>query len=169
MHIAMIVAMGENRGIGKDGGMPWHLPADLKHFRNLTLGKPVIMGRRTFESIGKPLPERTNIVVTRDPNYSMDGVTAVSSFKQALAVALDTAKQDGVDEVMVVGGATLYEAFMPHAKRIYVTEIRDRFDADTFFPSLDFGWEEMSREAHEADEKNPTPFDFVVLERGTTG
>lgn len=165
MHIAMIVAMGENRGIGKDGGMPWHLPADLKHFKQLTMDKPVIMGRRTFESIGKPLPGRTNIIVTRDPGYSMDGITVVNSFKDGLHEALEVAKQDGVKEIMVIGGATLYEAFMPHAKRIYLTEIKHSFDADTHFPPLDFGWEEVSRESHEADDDNPYAYDFIELHK----
>ncbi|MDX1443100.1 MAG: dihydrofolate reductase [Gammaproteobacteria bacterium] len=163
MRIAMIVAMGDNRGIGKDGGMPWHLPADLKHFRELTMGKPIIMGRRTYESIGKPLEGRENIIVTRDPNFSVDGATVVNSFKDGLDAALKAA--DGVDEVMVIGGATLYTAFLPHAKKLYITEIKQSFDADTHFPPLNFGWEETSRVSHEADDKNPYGYDFVELSK----
>lgn len=164
MRIAMIVAMGENRGIGKDGGMPWHLPADLKHFRKLTMGKPIIMGRRTFESIGKPLEGRTNIIVTRDPRFAVDGAIVANSFKDGLDAALKAAEGES-DEVMVIGGATLYQAFLPHTKRLYITEIKQSFNADTHFPPLDFGWEEISRESHEADEKNPYGYDFVELKK----
>lgn len=165
MRIAMIVAMGENRGIGKDGGMPWHLPADLKHFRRLTMGKPIIMGRRTYESIGKPLEGRTNIIVTRDPEFTVEGATVVNSFTDGLDAALKAANGGDTDEVMVIGGATLYEAFLPHAKKLYITEIRQSFKADTHFPPLAFGWEEISREPHKADDSNPYDYDFVELKK----
>ena len=166
MHISMIVAMGENRGIGKDGGMPWHMPADLRHFKKITMGKPIIMGRRTYESIGKPLPGRSNIIVTRDPAFKVDGAIVANSFKDGLHQALEAAKKDGVDEVMVIGGATLYEAFMPHARKLYITEIKSIFDADTHFPALEFGWEECAREVHGADKDNPYDYDFVELKKG---
>ncbi len=164
MKIAMIVAMGENRGIGKDGNMPWHMPADLKHFKQLTMGKPIIMGRKTYESIGKALSGRTNIVITRDANYpAEEGVIVVNNYRDALDAALKA--ENPSREIMVIGGGTIYAAFLPHAKRLYITEIKSRFDADTHFPPLEFGWMEVSREDHAADERNPVPYSFVVLEK----
>lgn len=167
MKISFVVAMGDNRAIGKDGGMPWHLPADLAHFKRITMGKPMLMGRRTFESIGKALPGRDSIVVTRDPAWRADGVTVAHDLKTGLKEAARAAKARGGDEIAVIGGASLYEALMEHAHILYITELHSRFDADTYFPSIGFGWEEVSREPHPADEKNPVAFDFVVLERAS--
>ena len=165
MKISFVVAMGDNRAIGKDGGMPWHMPADLAYFKRVTMGKPMIMGRKTFESIGRPLPGRDSIVVTRDRNWKAGGAIAVHDIETALETARSAATARGVDEIAVIGGASLYEALMDRADILYVTELHSRFDADTYFPEAGSGWKEMSREKHAADERNPVAFDFVVLER----
>lgn len=160
MSLALIVATGENNEIGKDGRMPWHLPADLKHFKSLTLGKPVIMGRRTYEAIGKPLPERRNIVVTHNPEFRAPGCELAASFTDALVIA------SGVPEIIVIGGAQIYRDALPRAQRIYLTRVHARFDADTFFPQLDAAeWREIAREDHAADERNPFNYSFSTLER----
>lgn len=158
--LSLVVAAGENNEIGKDGRMPWHLPADLKQFKSLTLGKPVIMGRRTFEAIGKPLVERRNIVVTSNPEFHAPGCELAASFTDALVIAA------GVAEIMVIGGAQIYRAALPRAQRIYLTRVHARFDADTFFPQLDSAeWLETGREDHAADERNPFNYSFSTLER----
>ena len=165
MQISFVVAMGDNRAIGKDGGMPWHMPADLAHFKRVTMNKPMLMGRRTFESIGRALPGRDSIVVTRDTDWQAEGVVVAHDLKTGLQQAAAAAKARGVDEIAVIGGASIYEALMDYAQRLYVTELHSRFNADTYCPSIGFGWEEISREKHEADEKNPVAYDFVVLEK----
>ena len=134
-RIALIVAMAENRVIGRDGGMPWHLPQDLKFFKQTTMGKPMIMGRRTFESIGKPLPGRTTIVVTRS-DMDIPGVTICRSIADALDEGLRVAVASGADEVMVVGGGQIYADTMAMADRIYLTRIGMAVDGDTWFPEL---------------------------------
>ncbi len=166
MKISFVVAMGENRAIGKDGGMPWHMPADLAHFKRVTMGKPMLMGRRTFESIGRALPGRDNIVVTRDTEWRAEGVVVASDPESGLQKAATAAKVRGADEIAVIGGASIYEALMDRADVLYITELKSRFDADTYFPSIGFGWEEVARESHPADEKNPVAYDFVTLRRG---
>lgn len=166
MKISFIVAMGKNRAIGKDGGMPWHMPADLAHFKRVTMGKPMVMGRRTFESIGKPLPGRDSIVVTRDPAWKAPGALVVHSVEKALEVAKSGATARGVHEIAVIGGGALYASMLDHANRLYITEIDAAFEADTWFPEIDASvWAETSREHHSADEKNPVDYDFVVLDR----
>ena len=158
--LSLIVAVGENNEIGKGGKMPWHLPADLKHFKALTLGKPVIMGRRTFEAIGKPLTERRNIVVSRNPAFRAPGCETAASLVDALVLAA------GVREIMLIGGGELYREALPRAQRIYLTRVHARFDADTFFPVLDQGeWSETAREEHAADERNPFAYSLITLER----
>ena len=160
MSLALIVAIGENNELGKGGRMPWHLPADLKHFKTLTLGKPIIMGRKTFEAIGKPLPGRRNIVVTRNPGFRAVGCEIASSLADALVLAA------GTPEIMVIGGAEIYREALPRAQRIYLTRVHAQFDADTFFPKLDpVDWRETSREDHTADERNPFARTFLILER----
>lgn len=160
MRMSLIVAMAANRVIGRDNRLPWHLPADLKHFRRLTLGKPVLMGRRTWESIGRPLPERTNIVITRDADYSAPGCVVVHSLEAALRAA------GHHPEVMVIGGAELYRQALPQAGRIYLTEVHGNFEGDTFFPGLQAGaWREVERTDFEPDEKNSHAYSFVTLER----
>lgn len=158
MKISLVAAMGFNRVIGKDNAMPWRLPADLRHFKEVTMGKPVIMGRKTFESIGRALPGRYNIVVTRDMGYKAQGATVVHSSGEALAAAGE------VDEVMIIGGQSLYEEFLPRAETLYLTLVEAQVQGDTFFPEYSHAdWEELSREAHDADARNPYPFTFVVL------
>jgi dihydrofolate reductase len=158
--LSLIVAVGENNEIGKAGQMPWHLPADLKHFKTLTLGKPVIMGRRTYEAIGKPLPGRRNIVVSRDPGYSASGCEVSPSFTDALVRAA------GAAEIMVIGGGEIYREALPRAQRIYLTRVHGHFDADTFFPIIDPSeWRQIAHEEHEVDARNAWPCSFVTLER----
>ena len=160
MTISIIVAVDRNRLIGRDNRLPWHLSADLKRFKRITMGKPIIMGRRTHESIGKPLPGRTNIVVSANPAYQAPGCVVAQSLSAAIDAAGDA------DEIMIVGGARLYEQAMPLADRIYLTEVEASFTGDTWFPPIDWGvWQEKQRDAHGADENNPHPFAFVLLER----
>lgn len=160
MNISLIAAVGKNLVIGKDNAMPWHLPADLKYFKRVTLGKPVIMGRKTFASIGRPLPGRTNIIVTRDADYRAEGCVVVRSIEQALQAA------EGAGEVMVIGGANLFEQLLPSATRIYLTEIKADFAGDSYFPALRTSdWRERERQDYPADDANPYPYSFVVMER----
>lgn len=161
MIISMIAAMADNRIIGKDNQMPWHLPADLKHFKAVTLNKPVIMGRKTYESIGKALPQRLNIVVTRDESYQLEDATVVSSPEAAMSIAGD------VEEVMVIGGGTIYEHFLPHCDRLYVTEIKLKVSGDTQFPDYHSHakWQETEAQYFNADDKNPYPYAFKTLDR----
>ncbi|MGD2137379.1 MAG: dihydrofolate reductase [Gammaproteobacteria bacterium] len=159
MKIALIVAMGSNRVIGRDNGMPWHLPADLKHFRQITLGKPVLMGRKTHESIARPLPERTNIVITREPDYDAPGCIVVHSIEEALRTAAGA-------ELMVIGGAELYRQLLPRTDTIYLTLIHQAFEGDTRFPDLpEADWRQAERVDHPPDERNPYPYSFIRLER----
>ena len=168
--IALIAAMAENRVIGRDNALPWRLPGDLRFFKRTTLGKPVIMGRRTFESIGRPLPERDNIVVTRDPAWRADGVQVVHSLDQALAQAGRAASLRGAGEVMVIGGASLYRAALPLAQRLYLTLVHATVPGDTYFPALEWReWREVQREDHGADAENPYSYSFLVLTRMQKG
>lgn len=158
--IAFVVAAASNGVIGADNRLPWHLPADLRHFKQVTLGKPVVMGRRTFESIGRPLPGRTNIVISRAPGYAAPGCVVVDSVEQALAAAGDS------DEIMIIGGAALYATCLPRATRIYLTRIHHDFAGDARFPALDMAqWHETERRDCPADDKNPYAHSFIVLER----
>lgn len=158
--LSLIVAASENGVIGRAGGMPWHLPADLGHFRRTTMGKPIIMGRRTFESIGRALPGRRNIVVSRRGAFARAGIEAAASLAGALALAGDA------PEVMVTGGAALYRAALPGARRIYLTRVHANVEGDTYFPELaEDEWRELSRERRAPDEKNPCAVSFIVLER----
>jgi dihydrofolate reductase len=164
MRVSIVVAMTPDRVIGKDGTLPWRLPADLKHFRRLTLGHPVVMGRKTFESIGKPLDGRTNIVMTRRAAWEAPGCLVASTLDQALELATQHAAP--TREVMILGGAAVYALFLPHADRMYVTWVDARVQGDTFFPRYDVAeWRESAREDHTADERNPHAYSFRVLER----
>lgn len=157
--ISFVVAMARNGVIGKDNQLPWRLPADLRHFKTVTMGKPIIMGRKTFDSIGRPLPGRTNIVVTRDPAYRAEGCVVAHSIEAGLAAAGDA------EEVMVIGGADFYRQLLPRTDRIYLTLIDAEVEGDTWFPELDPArWHERSREDHVADADNPYPYSFIVLE-----
>lgn len=159
-RIAFVVARDRGGVIGKGGALPWRLPDDLKHVRALTVGKPLIMGRRTYESIGRPLPDRTNIVLTRDPAFHADGVRIARTPEEALAIAGDA------PETIVFGGADVFRHFLPLADRIYLTEVDAEVGGDTFFPALDpKEWRELETEDHAADAKHPYPFRFVTLER----
>jgi len=169
MKIALIVAMARNRVIGKDNAMPWHLPEDLKYFKRITLQKPVIMGRNTFESIGKPLPQRTNIIVTRNPDYKVPGCIVVNGLDQALQMVADLYETVGAEadsEVMIIGGAQIYEQSLGLADRLYLTEVQADVEGDARFPEFDReAWQEVSREDHAATDTNPYPYSFLVLER----
>ncbi|TFF74301.1 type 3 dihydrofolate reductase [Aeromonas taiwanensis] len=161
MQISMIAAMAHDRVIGLDNQMPWHMPADLAHFKRVTLGKPVLMGRKTFESIGRPLPGRRNLVISRNPAYQAEGVEVIDSVEAALALL-----GEGVDELMVIGGGHLYGQLMPRADRLYLTRIDLAVAGDTRFPAFDDEqWRLVESEAHPADEKNPHPYRFETWQR----
>lgn len=163
MKISLIVAMSSNRVIGLDNKMPWHLPADLKRFRKITMGSPILMGRKTFESIGRPLPGRTNIILSRNPAYSQECCVVVND--------LDTAIWTGcriAGEIFVIGGSDLYGLLLPRATTIYLTEIRQAFPGDTFFPELDTNeWTEEEREDIDDDAEVGFSYSFVRLVRLT--
>ena len=159
-YISIVAAMGNKRVIGIENRLPWRLPADMKHFRAVTMGKSVLMGRKTFESIGKPLAGRTNIVVTQDRSFHPAGISVVHSIDEALAEGAVAG------EIMVIGGASFYTQLLPRAQRLYLTEIHHDFAGDAFFPDWDPGeWREVARDNHVPDEDNPYPYSFVTLER----
>jgi dihydrofolate reductase len=167
--LALIVARTRNGVIGRDNGMPWHLPEDLRYFKRVTMNKPIIMGRNTWESLGKPLPGRDNIVVTRNEKFYAHGATVVNDIDTALLLADSLAAARGVDEIMVIGGAQIYREVMPRVDRAYITEIDAEIDGDTFFPALHAAeWQEMSRETHAPCDKNPYRYSFVTLERNAS-
>jgi dihydrofolate reductase len=155
-----MVAMAHNRVIGRANRLPWHLPRDLRRFKALTLGKPVLMGRRTYESIGRALPGRTNLVLTRDGGWSAPGVTVVHSLAEALE------RSAGAQELVVIGGAEVFRLALPLAQRIYLTEVQADVPGDTYFPDFDrTPWTEVERSAHPADSNHAYPLTFVTLER----
>jgi dihydrofolate reductase len=156
MEIVLVVAVARNGVIGAKGTMPWHLPADLKHFKAKTLGKPMIMGRKTFDSIGRPLPGRDTIVVTRQADYGAEGIHVAASLEDALPLAADLAKARGTDEITIVGGGQIYAQAMGLATRIEYTEIDLEPEGDAHFPPLDPAvWSEQSREDHPAEDERP--------------
>ncbi|MBI2651821.1 type 3 dihydrofolate reductase [Candidatus Woesearchaeota archaeon] len=162
MIISLIAAMGKNRVIGKNNSLPWKLPADMEYFKKLTKGKPVIMGRKTFESMGKALPNRINIIITSNKNYKAKDCVIVHSIKEALK----SAGNKNNEEAMVIGGAKIYEEFLPIANKVYLTVIDEDFDGNIYFP--DFSrkeWKETKREEHESDKVNPYKYAFLVFER----
>lgn len=162
----MIVATANNNVIGKDNDMPWHLPADLAYFKKVTLGKPIIMGRKTYESIGRALPGRRNIVISRDINYTAEGVDTVTSVEGALALVDGSNGNEAVDEIMVIGGGAIYAHCLPKADRLYVTHIEATIDGDTQFPDYESdNWKKVSNELRDADEKNIYPLEFCIYER----
>jgi dihydrofolate reductase len=159
-RLSLIVAMDENRLIGSDNRLPWHLPADLALFKRTTMGKPVVMGRKTFESIGKPLPGRRNIVITRNPDYRAEGCEVVSDIDSALEICAEDA------EIMLIGGASLYQQTIDRASCMYITLIHHEFDGDTWFPEFDpDDWQVAEREVFEADADNPFSWSFVKYVR----
>ncbi len=160
MRISAICAMSENRVIGNHNQLPWHLPADLKHFKKITSGKPILLGRKTYESIGRPLPDRCNIVITRDMHFQAPGCLVVNSIEHALeAVAYS-------EEVFIIGGALLYHQTLSMIQRLYMTLIHQNFDGDAFFPDIDLHeWRETERIDHQADAENPYAYSFIVLDK----
>ncbi|WP_298770450.1 type 3 dihydrofolate reductase [uncultured Shewanella sp.] len=154
MKIAMIAAMAKNRVIGKDNQMPWHLPEDLRHFKAMTINKPIVMGRKTFESIGRPLPGRQNIVITRQADFSAAGITVVDSIEAAIRSVKEC------DELVIIGGGQLYTAMLPKADCLYLTEINLEVEGDTFFPYWNDGsWTEVSR----VNEKNSHGLEYSFI------
>ncbi len=164
MILSIIVAATENDVIGKEGGMPWYLPAELARFKEVTMGHPIIMGRKTHESIGRALPGRENIVVTRNPKYrAADGCVVVDSLEKALTLKeVKTAK-----EAFIIGGAEIYQQALPKAQRLYLTRVHAKLDGDKFFKFKKEDWREIERTKMTADDKNPYNYDFLVLERLT--
>jgi dihydrofolate reductase len=166
MTLCLIVAVAENGVIGRDNDLPWRLSGDLKRFKSLTMGKPLIMGRKTYESIGRPLPGRTSIVLTRDDDFSADGVLVAHDQADAMALADKTARVIGAAEIMVIGGAGIYRLFLPDSDRLYLTEVHMASPGDTNFPDIDAqDWTEISRERHEAQPGESCDYSFVVLDR----
>jgi len=160
MHISLVVAASTNNVIGRDGALPWRLPEDLRRFRQLTTGKPIIMGRATYESIGRPLPERHNIVLTRRPQFMAAGCDVAADPQAAIELA------GSADEVVVIGGGHVYRLFLPTAQRIYMTRVHAMLEGDTFFPELDPGaWRVSESEEYAAGDERQYGFSFQVLQR----
>ena len=158
--ISMIVAMAGNRAIGKDNDLLWHLPDDFKHFKAVTMGKPIVMGRKTYDSIGRPLPGRKNVVVTSDKTFSAEGVVVVRSIDDALAATRDD------DDIMVIGGASFYEQMLPLANKLFVTWVHHHFEADAFFPDINLDeWRVIEQTDHRADDRHAYDYSFVTYER----
>ena len=157
-HLTLVVAIDSQRGIGVNNTLPWHLPEDLAHFKRITSGHPIIMGRKTFDSIGRPLPNRRSIVITRNPDWKHDGVDAVTSLDAAVTLV-------GAAEAFIIGGAQIFIEALPRADKLVVTEIDKTFDCDTFFPQIDMQqWQEVAREQHQSV-KTGLPYAFVTYQR----
>ena len=166
MDISLIWAMAENGVIGRGNSLPWRLPKDMQFFMTATMGKPVIMGRKTFESMKAPLPGRTNIVMTRAPEYDREGIRVVANFAEALKVARAQCEVDGTDEIMVAGGAEIYRLALAVATRLYVTTVHARVEGDTHFPEIDWSlFEEARAESFPPDERHSHPFTISVFNR----
>lgn len=162
MKLSIIVAVAENGVIGHNNQLIWHLPEDLKMFKRLTSGHPIIMGRKTFESIGKPLPNRTSIIITKNPEFQIEGCITVHSLEEAIEAANEIEE----NESFIIGGAEIYRLALPFADTIYLTEVHHTFEGDTFFPAIDKDiWEEVNRTDHDIDEKHLYKYSFVELEK----
>ena len=160
MIISLVVAIADNNGIGVNNELLWHLPADLKHFKNITSGHTIIMGRNTYDSIGKPLPNRTNIIITRNTSLNIDGCTVVNSVDEALQVCEEET------EIFIIGGAEIYKQTLAIANKIHLTKVHTSPKADAFFPEIPMSeWRQTAIEHHKADEKNAFDYDFITLER----
>lgn len=160
--ISFIVAMDDNRVIGKDNQLPWHLPEDLKFFKRVTMGHPIVMGRKTFASIGRPLPGRENIVITRNKDFHHDGCSIFYGLDQFLVYC----QQKPEEEFFVIGGAEIFKQMLQKADRLYITEIHSSFEGDTFFPAIEMNeWKLSSKEQGLKDEKNPYEYEFVIYDR----
>jgi dihydrofolate reductase len=169
MKISLIVAVAEGGVIGHKGGLPWHLSADLRYFKRTTMGHPLVMGRKTWDSIGRPLPGRENIVITRRPDFAPAGVHVCHDLDPAVALAEGFAQRDRVDEIMVIGGAQIFDAVLPRADRIYLTEIHATFPGDVFFAAPDLArWRETSRSERHTDERSGLDYTYVVYDRQET-
>jgi dihydrofolate reductase len=166
MRLALIAAVAENGIVGRGNKLPWHLPEDLKYFKRITLGKPVVMGRKTWDSIGRPLPGRTNIVISRQPNLELEGASVVADLPAALRLAESVGRTDGSEELMVIGGSEIYALALPIAQRLYLTEVHAEVAGDAAFPAWHRDeWEESSRQRHSASETNPYDYSFVIYNR----
>lgn len=164
MKLSLIVAASENNVIGKDGDLPWNLPDDLQYFKNTTKGYPIIMGRKNFESIGRVLPGRKNIIITRQSNYAVEGCDVVHSLEDAITIASAT---NAADEVFIIGGGEIYKQALPLVDTVYVTRVHAEIDGDVFFPKLGEQWQQVSAEHHEIDEQHKYSFTYFVYERAT--
>jgi dihydrofolate reductase len=166
MKVALIAAFAQNLVVGINNSLPWHLPEDLKYFKRTTSGKAIIMGRKTYESIGRPLPNRTNIVISRNPDFSAEGVVIVASIEEAIKHAESVNMINGVDEVMIIGGAAIYQASLPMADRLYLTHVHASVEGDAYFPKVDFDqWKEVAREDFNKDDSNPYDYSFSVYDK----
>jgi dihydrofolate reductase len=164
MKIALIVAASQNNVIGLDNQLPWHLPEDLQYFKAVTMGKPILMGRKTYDSIGRPLPGRTNIVLTRDANWSAEGVVVVNDLDSATAASEKACVAAGVDELMIIGGEQIYRKFLPVADKLYLTKVEAVVEGDAYFPAIDSDqWQQVAEKIPE--EVGNYSYRFVVLER----
>lgn len=165
-HIYLIVAVAENNVIGDKGDMCWRIKSELQYFKKTTIGYPVIHGRKSFESLGAPLPERANIVITRDQNYAAEGIEVVHSLEDAIARAKEIAQRDGKDGIFIAGGAEIYRATLPMAERLYLTEVHMAPEGETRFPTFDRSeWRETKREFHKAQPGESADYTITVLER----
>ena len=168
MKLSLICAMASNGIIGRNNGLPWHLPEDLKYFKATTMGHSIIMGRKTWESIGRPLPGRTSIVVTRDTEYVAEGAKVVHSIEEALRLAESIALIDGAEEAFLIGGAALYAAAMPMADRFHLTRVHAEVEGDTALTGFDESeWQEISRDDFQRNEANPYDYSICILEKRT--
>lgn len=167
MILSLIAGIGKNNELGLENKLLWDLPRDMKHFRETTKGHAVIMGQKTFESIGHPLPNRRNIILTRDMSYTKDGVEVAHSIDEALRL-FEITQNKPEEEVFVIGGAEIYKQMIEKADRLYITHVDKEFTADTFFPTIDTNvWNEIKREHYDIDEENNLPMDFVIYEKFT--
>jgi dihydrofolate reductase len=165
---SIVVAMADQGVIGYKNATPWHMPKDLQRFRQLTIGKPIIMGRKTYESIGRALPGRMNIVMTTQKNFTAKECFIAHSLDQAVELAVSSEKYQEVQEIMIIGGASIYEQFLPRCENFYLTVIHNKFLGDTFFPAWDRSqWQVITRESYEADNKNPYAYEFINMKKIT--
>lgn len=162
MILSVIAAIGKNNELGKDNKLLWDLPADMRHFRETTSGHPVIMGRKTFESIGRALPKRRNVVITRDTNYTHEGIEVVHSLQEALNLFKDSS-----EEAFIIGGAEIYKQSLPFANRLYITRVESNFDADAFFPEIGTEWKETFQDSYAPDAEHAFPSSFIIYEKIT--
>ena len=164
--LAVMVAVAANGVIGDNNGLPWHLPEDLRYFKRVTLGKPIVMGRKTFESIGRALPGRTNIVISRNQGLPAAGISLAASLEEALHLAGQVARRDGAEEFVVIGGAQIYDLAIPRADRLYITEVHARVEGDTLLPEIAWDcWRESARETYPAAAPHAYGYSFVVYDR----